>query len=170
MLRFLFPRLTPEPDGGTRMFAWATAQARSAHWYLDGAVKDTIDGRFAMLATITALLTLRLEAAGDEGRQSSVALTERFIEVMESEHREIGIGDPALGRTVRKLVGSLARRVELWRAAMNKDDWSEAAVASVYGQSVPLGENVNHTAAALRELWSRLEQMADGAVIEGQLS
>ena len=46
-----------------------------------------------------------------------MALTERFIEVMESEHRELGLGDPTLGKTVRKLVGALARRTELWRSA-----------------------------------------------------
>jgi cytochrome b pre-mRNA-processing protein 3 len=169
MLRFLFPRLTAEPELGTAMFTWATAQARSVHWYRDGAVEDTIDGRFAVLATIIALLTLRLEQAGDEGRQSSVALTERFIEVMESEHREIGIGDPALGRTVRKLVGSLARRVELWRGTMNDGDWNEAVLASVYGQSAAPGENMDHTTARLRELWSRLEQLPDAAVVEGRL-
>ena len=71
---------------------------------------DTIDGRFAVLATITALVLVRLERGGDEAKRASVALTERFIEVMESEHRELGLGDPTLGKTVRKLVGSLARR------------------------------------------------------------
>ncbi len=167
MLRFLFPRLTTGPEPGTDMFAWATAQARLAHWYVDGGVQDTIDGRFAVLVTITALLTLRLELAGDLGQQPSVALTERFIKVMESEHREIGIGDPALGRTVRKLVSSLARRVELWRAAMNDGDWQEAVLASVYVQAAPK-ECMDHTATGLRELWSRLEQMPDAAVIEGQ--
>ena len=53
-------------------------------------------------------------------KRASVALTERFIEVMEAEHREMGLGDPKLGRTVRKLVGSLARRIELWRAALRR--------------------------------------------------
>ena len=47
--------------------------------------------------------------------RASVALTERFIHVMESEHRELGLGDPTLGKTVRKLVGMLARRTQLWR-------------------------------------------------------
>ena len=39
---------------------------------------------------------------------SQSRVTERFIEVMELEHRELGLGDPTLGKTVRKLVG-LAR-------------------------------------------------------------
>ena len=82
---------------------------------------DTIDGRFAVLATIIALVLVRLEREGEAGNAASVALTERFIHVMESEHRELGLGDPTLGKTVRKLVGMLARRTELWRGAAATD-------------------------------------------------
>ena len=89
------------------MFDWVTREARARHWYIEGRVPDTIEGRFAMLATIAALVILRLERGGTRGIEASVALTERFVEVMESEHREMGLGDPKLGRTVRKLVSGL---------------------------------------------------------------
>ena len=118
MLGNLFRTLTAEPNRGVSLFAAATAEARKPHWYIEGAVPDTIDGRFAVLATVIALAIVRLEQLGEEGNAASVALTERFIEVMESEHRQIGLGDPKLGRTVRKLVGSLSRRVALWRSAV----------------------------------------------------
>jgi len=169
MLRFLFPRLTADPERGVDLFAWVTAEARAPHWYLKGAVEDTIDGRFAMVATIAALLTLRLEQIGEPGRAASVALTERFIEVMESEHREIGLGDPALGRTVRKLVGALARRVELWRSAMGGEDWREIARSSVFGEALPGKDALNHVAGDLRALWIRIEAMPDAAIIEGRI-
>ena len=169
MLRFLFPRLTAEPERGANLFAWVTAEARSPHWYVDGAVEDSIDGRFAMVATVAALLTVRLEQIGDEGRGASVVLTERFIEVMKTEHREIGIGDPALGRTVRKLVGSLARRVEVWRSALNGGDWNEVARFSVYGEIMPSNDALDHAAGALRQLWSRLEATPDATVLEGRI-
>ncbi len=117
MLGNLFRTLTAEPSRGAKLFAAATAEARKPHWYIEGAVPDTIDGRFAVLATVLALVIVRLEQLGQEGNAASVALTERFIEVMELEHRQMGLGDPKLGRTVRKLVGSLSRRVALWRSA-----------------------------------------------------
>ena len=119
MLGFLFRRLTAEPERGAELFAALTGEARRPHWYVEGRVPDTLDGRFAMLATIAALMLVRLEQLGDDGNAVAVALTERFIEVMESEHRELGLGDPTLGRTVRKLVGALARRTELWRDAVD---------------------------------------------------
>ena len=105
------------------------------HWYVEGEIPDTIDGRFAVLATIVALVMVRLEQLGDGGSALSVALTERFIEVMEAEHRELGLGDPGLGRTVRKLVGSVARRTELWRAAIG----GSRRMAHVRRESLPQG-------------------------------
>lgn len=169
MLRFLFPRLTAEPERGAELFAWVTGRARATHWYLEGAVADTIDGRFAILATIAALVSVRLERSGDSGARASVALTERFIEVMESEHREMGLGDPKLGQTVRKLVGALARRIELWRAAVRGDDWNEAARSSVYGDSKPPMAALAHTSSRLHAIWEQLEATADSSVAEGKI-
>jgi cytochrome b pre-mRNA-processing protein 3 len=170
MLRFLFPRLTAEPERGASLFAWVTTEARATHWYLDGAVEDNLDGRFAVLATIAALVSLRLEQAGDSGAAASVALTERFIEVMEAEHREMGLGDPKLGRTVRKLVGSLARRIELWRPAVGDGDWTEATRHSVYGEGTPPAEALAHSARRLRDLWRQLEAARDSAVAVGEIA
>src|SRR3954467_8056324 len=111
MLRFLFPRLTASAAVGEKLFAAVTGEARAKHWYVEGKVPDTLDGRFAMVATIAALIMVRLDESGDSA--ASVALTERFVEVLESEHRELGIGDPRLGRTMLKLVGSLEQRLGL---------------------------------------------------------
>ena len=167
MLRFLFPRLTPANAPGSALFDAITRQAREPHWYVEGGVPDTLDGRFRMLATIAALTMVRLEQLGEAGEEQSVALTERFIEVMESEHREMGLGDPKLGRTVRKLVGSLARRVDLWRTAVaDEGKWTDAARASVYaGEAAP--SDVAHSAQELRETWSRLERASLEALAEG---
>src|SRR4051794_12060415 len=105
MLGFLFRGLTAQPARGEALLAAVTDEARRRSWYVEGAVPDTLDGRFAVLATIAALVLVRLEREGEAGHAASVALTERFIEIMESEHRELGLGDPTLGKTVRKLVG-----------------------------------------------------------------
>ena len=167
MLGFLFRTLTADPARGADLFAAATKEAREPHWYVEGNVADTLDGRFAMLTTIMALILVRLEQEGEQGNAPSVALTERFIEVMESEHRELGIGDPTLGKKVRKLVGSLARRTEIWREAVaGHRSWDEAVRESVYnGQAA---EGLEHTIAALRKVWRRLEQSSAAAIAEGR--
>jgi cytochrome b pre-mRNA-processing protein 3 len=167
MLRFLFPRLTAEPGRGEVLFESVTVEARSPHWYVEGEVPDTLDGRFAILATVAALVLYRLERSGNN--EASVALTERFIEVMESEHRELGLGDPALGRTVRKLVGSLSRRVDLWRVAIHADQWDRATCDSVYASIEPDPAALGHTQSRLRQFWRRLQEVTDAEITEGRV-
>lgn len=169
MLNFLFRRLTDELHAGAALFDSLTAEARRPNWYVEGQVPDTIDGRFAVLATVTALALVRLEHMGDAGNPLSVALTERFIAVMESEHRELGLGDPALGKKVRKLVASLARRVALWRTAMANDgDWLDAVRHSVYKDAVAPGA-LQHSTDELRKYWARLDRADLEALAEGRL-
>ena len=170
MLDFLFRRLTADPKRGAETFDAVTRLARSPHWYVEGAIPDTLDGRFAVLATIAALVLVRLEADGEQGDVVSVALTERFIEAMEAEHREFGIGDPTLGKTVRRLVGSLARRTDLWRSAVRCDgDWMKATRESLYKSNVAAGA-LDHSAAALKRLFTRLDDTALDDIARGKLA
>ena len=167
MLSFLFPRLTPaEARRGSALFAAMVGEARRPHWYVDGQIPDTLDGRFAVLATVTALATVRLERGGEAARTEAVALAERFVEAMDVEHRELGIGDPTLGRKVRKLMGALARRVELWRGAVDGGEWKTAVAESL---NVADADAVAHCEAALRIMWTRLETASDEALIEGRI-
>jgi cytochrome b pre-mRNA-processing protein 3 len=169
MLSFLFRSLTAEPATGTALFAGVTAEARRPHWYVEGRISDTIDGRFAVLATVAALVVVRLEQLGVQGDRIAVAFTERFIDVMESEHRELGLGDPSLGKTVRKLVGSLARRTELWSAAVaGRGDWTEAVRESLYRSAEDSG-GLEAAAQLLGNLWNNLKNSSADSLAEGRL-
>jgi cytochrome b pre-mRNA-processing protein 3 len=167
MLHLLFPRLTAARDRGAELFRAVIERARAPHWYVAGDVPDTVDGRFAMVATITALVLVRLERDGEQGHAASAAMTEQFVAAMEAEHREMGLGDPTLGRTVRKLVGSLARRVELWGSTAGQ--WVEAARQSVYNGSEPTADALAHTSEALAALWRDLESSPLEALAEGRI-
>lgn len=169
MIRFLFPRLTREPSRGGALFATAVAEARRPHWYVEGQVPDSLEGRFAVLATVVAMISVRLERGSDPAGHLSVALTERFIDAMDAEHREMGISDPGLGKTVRKLVGSLARRVELWRAAIDEEDWSSAVRESVYRGGALSAPALLHSERALRALWARIAAASDAELAEGRI-
>ena len=169
MLGFLFRGLTAERPSATALFDALTAEARQKHWYVEGEVPDTLDGRFAVLATITALANVRLERDEDEGERLSVALAERFIEVMESEHRELGLGDPGLGRTVRKLVTMLAKRTGLWReVAAGERNVIEATRESLYREEAQPAA-VQHSAAALKMVAERLDRATLAELEQGKL-
>ena len=169
MLGFLFRGLTAEPARGAALFEAVTALARRPSWFVEGQIPDTLDGRFALLSTIAALVIVRVEREGAAGDRVSVALTERFIDVMESEHREMGLGDPTLGRTVRKLVGLLAKRSELWRKAIaGEGDWIEISRESLYKDEVA-PDPLRRSAEELNQLWSGMSKTTLANLERGKL-
>jgi cytochrome b pre-mRNA-processing protein 3 len=171
MFRSLFARLTGEPKRGERLFASAVAEARSPHWYIDGEVPDTINGRFAVLATVVAMTIVRLEQAGAEGEAASVALTERMVESLDVEVREMGVSDPTIGKQVRKLVGALAARVERWRRLTACDDsWTEDVKRSLYLDDEAEPAAVAHSETALKAYWARLRELSMEDLAEGSLA
>ena len=169
MLRHLFPRLTPARERGSPLFAALVGEARAEHWFVKGEVPDTLDGRFAVLATVVALATVQLERGGPAAHATAVALAERFVEAMDAEHRQLGIGEPGIGKKVRQLVGALARRVELWRGAVDGGDWDAAVAASLFPGDAPSGPAVDHCEAAIRDCWARLEKTSEEAMAEGRI-
>jgi cytochrome b pre-mRNA-processing protein 3 len=168
MLRHLFGRLTDAQPRGEALFARVVAEARKPHWYQDGQVPDTLDGRFAALATACAMVIVRLEKGSEASEYASVAVTERFVEAMDSEHRELGMNDPGLGRRVRKLLASLERRVDDWRAATSGErDWNETVESSLYRSQAAADPALKHSAASLRDLWERLGAASEAKLIKG---
>ena len=169
MLRSLFARLT-HPARGAPLFDAAVAVARRPHWYMQGEIDDTVDGRFAVLATILALVTVRLEQGHTAARNLSASLVERFVDAMDAEHRQMGVSDPSLGKTVRKLVGSLANRVELWRDAVAAGPpFAEQVRASLYRGAPPSEEALQHSDECTQAFWASLAATDDEAMIEGKI-
>jgi cytochrome b pre-mRNA-processing protein 3 len=97
------------------LYRAVVARGRDPAWYREGEVPDTVDGRFDMIAAILALVLLRLEKVGDEGRLPSVLLTELFIDDMDASLRQIGIGDYVVGKHVGRMMGQLGGRLTAFR-------------------------------------------------------
>jgi cytochrome b pre-mRNA-processing protein 3 len=155
MFRALFARLTGRPKRGQDLFELAVREARRPEWFVQGDVPDTVNGRFAVLATVIALITIRLEREG--AKEASAALTERLVESLDAEIREMGVGDPSLGKQVRKLVGAVAGRVERWRALAATDgDWTEEVLRSLYLDEPVSPDAVAYSDSELRQLWKHL--------------
>jgi cytochrome b pre-mRNA-processing protein 3 len=170
MIRALFARLTGGPKRGQALFDLAVAEAQRPHWFIEGEVPDTVNGRFAVLATMIALITVRLEKDGEEGAHATVALTERMVETLDAELREMGLGDPTLGKQVRGLVGAVAGRVERWRALVGTDaDWANEVQRSLYLDENPSAGAVKHSESALRSLWQQLTAAGLDDLSEGRM-
>jgi cytochrome b pre-mRNA-processing protein 3 len=153
-----------------RLYDEIVARARQPHWYLDGQVPDTLEGRFSMLATLIALVDIRLENGGEQARFASVSLAECFVGDMDAELRQMGTGDPVMGKKVGGLVGALGGRVGAWRRVVEgTDSWEVVTARSVYrGAKVPIPAR-EHVERQLRLFWSALEARSDEALVEGAL-
>lgn len=170
MFRRLFPRLTDAPKRGTALFAAAVAEARAPHWFTEGGAEDSLEGRFGVLASVAALLLVRLERGADNA-DAGAALTERIIEALDGELREMGIGDPTLGKQVRAMVGALAARVEVARVAVaGETNWRDFTVRGIHRGQMRTDEQVAHATAAVRAWWVRLDAADDAALIDGRIA
>ncbi|WP_380873466.1 ubiquinol-cytochrome c chaperone [Sphingomonas sp. DBB INV C78] len=125
-------RLFPERDQRAPyrpLYDAIVAEARTPFWYLDGQVPDTVDGRFDMVALVMALVLIRLEAEGDSGRLPSTLLTELFVDDMDGQLRQIGIGDVVVGKHVGRMMSALGGRIGAYRTALEGQEPLHDALA-----------------------------------------
>lgn len=143
-------------------------RGRAVHWYVEGAVPDTLDGRFDMIAAILCLVLARLEHAGL--RQESVWLTELFIDDMDGQLRQIGIGDLVVGKHVGKMMSALGGRYSAYRDGLAPGGDFNAALRRNLYRGAPVDDAaVADVAARLRAFAGTLEATSPDALIAGNL-
>lgn len=145
------------------------AEGRDPAWYREGKVPDTMDGRFDMIAAVTALALLRLEAAGEAGRGPSVLLTETFIDDMDATLRQIGIGDHVVGKHVGRMMSALGGRLAAFRTART-EGYEEAVRRNIFHEAPPSDEAVHWVAGRLAALAGRLDAVSIDRLLEGRLA
>ncbi|WP_300973222.1 ubiquinol-cytochrome C chaperone family protein [Sphingomonas sp. LHG3406-1] len=159
-----------EPSIARPLYDQVVGKARTPHWYVEGRVPDTMEGRFAVLATLLALTDLRLERGGEDAGRASVGLAECFVHDMDSQLRQDGVGDPVMGKKVGSLVGALGGRVGAWRRAVDgEESWEAVASRSLYREKVPSDAALAHSLGELKRYWEALQGRSDEALIGGVL-
>ena len=171
-MRSLMAMLRPKVADAGALYDAVVAEARRPAWYREGAVADTLDGRFAVLSSLAALTILRLEDGDEDTVRHSVALTESFIADMDAQMRQEGFGDPSIGKQVRTMVGALASRVDWWRRARAEElDWLEAVRLSIYRAEPPEAEAaLTFSSEALRRFDEGLGGVSDRDLMEGRIA
>ena len=146
------------------------AQARQPHWYLDGQVPDTLDGRFDMVAAVLSMVILRLEEHA-EGAVPVAQLTERFVDDMDAQVRQIGFGDMVVGKHVGRMMGMLGGRLGAYRDGVADGRKMDAALLrNLYRGVVPPDDAVAHTRAELVRLHVASQGVGVAALLEGRLA
>jgi cytochrome b pre-mRNA-processing protein 3 len=118
LLNRLFGNAAPDPKSKlVPLYNQIVAKARLPHWYEEGKVPDSIDGRFDMVSAILTLTLLRLEEDPARG-QDMAHLTEVFVDDMDGQLREVGIGDMIVGKHIGKIMGAVGGRLGAFRDAL----------------------------------------------------
>lgn len=158
-----------DPREGLRpLYRAVVAEGRQTHWYKEGAVPDTLDGRFDMIVAILSLALIRLEQLG--AKQEAVWLTELFVEDMDGQLRQEGIGDVVVGKHVGRMMSALGGRTGAYREALaGGDDLGEALRRNLYRGAEASDAAVAHVEGALRGRWTRLNCLTRDALLAGDL-
>ncbi|HEX7849737.1 MAG TPA: ubiquinol-cytochrome C chaperone family protein [Sphingomonas sp.] len=163
-----FDRFRAKRGETAALYAALVARARQPHWYLDGAVADSVDGRFDMIAAILAIVMLRLEA-DPAGVAAATHLSEAFVDDMDPQLREIGIGDLLVGKHVGRMMGMLGGRLGAYRDGLAAGDLKPALVRNLYRGEVPDSAALAHVERALLALRTDLDGTAIDRLIAGDL-
>jgi cytochrome b pre-mRNA-processing protein 3 len=144
------------------------AEGRQPHWYVEGRVPDSIDGRFDMIVAILAQVLMRLESLGSA--QESVWLTELFVDDMDGQLRQEGVGDVVVGKHIGRMVSALGGRLSAYRDALaGEADLSEALERNLYRGDAPEPQAIAHVESHLRARWVRLGCLSRDALLAGDL-
>jgi cytochrome b pre-mRNA-processing protein 3 len=152
MILRLFRR-TPRGDTIAALYGTIVAQARAPGFYQVYAVPDTVNGRLEMVMLHAVLVLLRLEGEPAPLRELGQELFDRFCRDMDESMREMGVGDLAVPRKMRRIGTAFYGRLAAYRAALAASDDRPLAVAlerNVFGGPAA-GEAALRLAAYTRE-------------------
>lgn len=112
----------------------AETQGRLPVFYADLNVPDTVDGRFEMISLHCYIFMHRLLRAGD--KKLSQKLFDTFFVMMDRTMREMGIGDLAVPKHMKRMMQGFNGRANHYEFAIKNKDSEELIKAirtNIYG-------------------------------------
>jgi cytochrome b pre-mRNA-processing protein 3 len=113
----LLPVKSSAKVAGERLYVSAVNQARREALYERMGVPDTVEGRFELLTLHVILLVDRLKDASDAGKDVRQILFDVYLSNLDAALREMGVGDLAVGKRMRKLGEAFYGRARSYGAA-----------------------------------------------------
>ena len=171
LLKRLFGNIDPDPKHKLApLYNQIVAKARELHWYVEGQVPDSIDGRFDMVAAILTLVLLRLE--DDKTHAQDMAhLTEVFVDDMDGQLREVGIGDMIVGKHIGKIMGAVGGRLGAFREAMaDTRKLNEAILRNIYRKDAAEPGALAHVRQGLLDVERALGAQLPEVIVGGNAS
>jgi cytochrome b pre-mRNA-processing protein 3 len=105
-----------------RQYASLTSAARVPFFYTDLDVPDTVMGRFEMVSVVMILFFRRTAKSGTSGQELAQEIIDAFFQDIDHSIRELGIGDQAVPKRMKKLAGMFYGRLEAYGNALEAGD------------------------------------------------
>ena len=143
--------------------------SRLPEYYARSRVADTVEGRFDMVVTITALTMLRMERSRTLAPKTA-ALTELFVDDMDGQLRESGVGDVVVGKPMGKLMSALGGRTGALREGLANED--DALLVAAVKRNVTFGDGGSPECVArkLRGFAATIAAMDYDELLQAELS
>lgn len=162
-------RKNPSSDAVYAVYTAIVAQSRQPVFYADWGIPDTVTGRFDMISLHLSLLFRRLRAE-KTAAEFSQALFDLFFKDMDNSLRELGAGDMAVPKKVRKMSEIFYGLMTSLNEAMDRDDRPgvEAVLRrNVYGEAE--SAHAPQLAAYLFAQYDSLAAQALADIVGGRL-
>src|SRR6516165_9793730 len=157
MFRWFTP--TSRESSITSLYGAIVAQARNPAFYQAYRVPDTATGRLEMIMLHAVLVLRRLQDDTTGGRALGQGLFDRFCRDMDDNMREMGVGDLAVPRKMRRIGEAFYGRQATYGAALAAAD-DEAMIAALARNVFPVGskqDGAARLAAYSRRAFEQLE-------------
>ena len=145
------------------------ALSREPGWYAECGVADTVPGRFDAITLVLSAVLLRMER--DPALiPASALLTELFVEDMDGQLRQSGVGDLVVGKQVGRLMSVLGGRLGAYREALGEA--TDAALVEAIDRNVSLSEGGEPglVAARFKALAERIAALPADRLLAGDIA
>jgi cytochrome b pre-mRNA-processing protein 3 len=160
----------PDPREALRPLWYRIVElSRSPELYRDDGVADTVSGRFDMITVLLAVVLLRLERDRVLAPEAAL-LTELFVEDMDGQLRESGVGDMVVGKKIGKLVSVLGGRLGALREARASHDRGQLETALARNVTMLEGRDTAALAARVQAFDDQVAALDSKTLIAGTIS
>jgi cytochrome b pre-mRNA-processing protein 3 len=151
------------------LYGAIVAQARRPEFYEEFGVADSVEGRFELIVLHLALVLRRLERE-PQGATLGRALLDAFGRDMDHNLREIGVGDLAVPKQIKRMMEAFYGRAKSYGSALAADD--PAALAQALRRNVFAGGAAGGVALAdyVRRAAGRLDAVDGSQFLRGSLA
>lgn len=171
-LRSLFKPSGPQ-HAAHALYAETVLAARDPAFFNVWGVPDTVEGRFEVLCLRAFALLRRLKR--EPGAQElSQAYFDIMFDDLDSNLRELGVGDMGIGKKVKKLAGGFYGRVKAYDAALDAPDDERELQAALrrflFRDAQPSLDTMTKAATFLRGDVAALEAQPFDALLAGSVA